>query len=347
MTDVSDTLRAHLQQPETGWSMGGFGAIAEFHQDSGEPALVDDAQSLARATTRGGLRIELTPDVIPIAYEGLSKNADRWVHGVAFCMPAEQANMSQRTTLSELGPDEAAVREEDRSAVLFDLGLSALGGSCRAVDFCIRTSDAALIDTLRSVAGRSLFEHGNPAMAAILASHPHRIALTRLGRVEVYQKIGGSETGGKSPPGPHTHILPKLMRSGRTHSANVPVREKLIPCLMMFPGNPLATGMGEDRSFDPGLHDGFEALMNKWGSPEQMRVKRAAKESLSSGGVANNFREPDTRAGRVALRVLCRQLRADPRSSVDRRSLDLWRARFDAGAEPDDADETGADGNRL
>jgi hypothetical protein len=38
---LRDVVRGLLANPETGWSMGSFGAIAEFHQDAGEMPLVD------------------------------------------------------------------------------------------------------------------------------------------------------------------------------------------------------------------------------------------------------------------------------------------------------------------
>ncbi|MCW5712669.1 hypothetical protein [Shinella sp.] len=54
---------------------------------------------------------------------------------------------------------------------------------------------------LRANAGRSLFDPGNPASDAMRRAYPHRVALTRIGRIEVFQKIGGPDTGGVSPDG--------------------------------------------------------------------------------------------------------------------------------------------------
>lgn len=70
------------------------------------------------------------------------------------------------------------------------------------VHFSSRTADPRLIDVPSNAEGKSLFEPGNPAMPAIQAAHPHRAAVTRIGRVEVSQKIGGPDTGDKSPVGP-------------------------------------------------------------------------------------------------------------------------------------------------
>ncbi len=79
----------------------------------------------------------------------------------------------------------------------------------------------------------------NLVMAAILAAHPHRVALSRIGRVEVWQKIGGPDTGGVSLVGPHTHVLQKLLRARRRHLANMPIPGGLVPVVGFHPASPI------------------------------------------------------------------------------------------------------------
>lgn len=53
-TDLSKLIASSLNDSRTGWSMGSFGAIAEFHHVEGDPgALWTDA--FARVTSRGGV----------------------------------------------------------------------------------------------------------------------------------------------------------------------------------------------------------------------------------------------------------------------------------------------------
>ena len=112
-----------------------------------------------------------------------SKSTTRasWSHRVSLCLPQAGCAMNGRTVLTALGPDIQALREEDRQATLFDLGLGAL-----QVDVCIRVADPKVTAELLSHAGRPLFEPGNPAMSVILASSPHRVFASRLGRIEVF-----------------------------------------------------------------------------------------------------------------------------------------------------------------
>ena len=184
-------LGDQLADASVQWSLGTLGAIAEFMRDADElVTLARAASSLSATTARGGIRIDLRAEMRLHASE--TAVGESWSHRVALCLPAESCAMSRRATLTELGPDGEALRDADRSAVLFDLGFG-----CLQVDACIRSSDAEVLAQLRKHLGRSVFEPGNPATSVILASHPHRVFVARLGRMEVYQPI--PPTGGKSP----------------------------------------------------------------------------------------------------------------------------------------------------
>ncbi len=337
--DLAGLLTGSLADAGAGWNMGGFGAIAEFHQDPGEPAIVDHPDALSRATARGGIRIDpaMVSTIVPLAYEMLSPRAHRWTHGIALCLPDDIARMHERTVLTDLGADRDALREEDRSARLFDMGLGV-----RQCDFCIRTQDAELIDILDQAAGRSLFEAGNPAMAAILKAHPHRVALTAIGRVEVYQKIGGPETGGVSPPGPHTHVLPKLLRSGRTHAANLPLPPDLVPCGNLHPANPVITPLGDDRAFDGAAHAAFQHWLSTFGRPEVVTAKERVQAAVSAGEAPEAFAEPATRAERAGVRVALRQLSRMAEQHNDAAlvgRLNTWRSVHDRTSSTEEIDQ--------
>lgn len=338
--DLRETLMEAVQDWRAGWSVGSFGAIAEFHQDEGETLEFDAPADLTRATARGAIRIDLLDGARPVAFESLSPRPHRWSHGVALCLPENKAARSERRqTLTELGPDKQAIRAQDRSGLLFDMGLDQ-----PQIDFCVRTQDPVLIETLRRCLGRSVFEPDNPAMAAILEAHPHRVANSNLGRVEVFQPIGGPDTGGVSPPGPHTHVLPKLLRTGRTHSANTPIPDGWTPCAMLHPANPVIGPLGEDLDFDQGAFDAFQDLVEVWAAPGHAETKRATLERLVSGAAPDSVAEPGTRVERSALRLALRQQAriAEARGDASRlAAVNEWRRRFDAQAIKDDGDPHG------
>src|SRR6201999_4030892 len=104
-----------------------------------------------------------------------------------------------------------------------------------------------------------------------LKAQPHRVILSPLARVEVYAPI--PQPGGKSPDGPHTHLLPKLLASRRTHAANAPIPEGFQPVLMLHPRSPWRDGMGMRTDFDPALDAVFEALLADFGLAEDRAVR--------------------------------------------------------------------------
>lgn len=318
MTDcghVERLVRDHLDDPESSFSMGSLGAIAEFHRDRDEPAIRDGPIVV---TARGAIRVVRDGRVVARAYESPSSHRSRWRHGVVLCLPEACAAGAVRSALTEIGPDRDAVREQDRGAVLFDMGLGA-----RNVDFCIRTADETLIRLLRAHAGRSVLEPGSRVMPALLDASPHRIAITRLGRIEVYQPIGRVRT----PEGPHTHVLPKLLASGRTHTTAIPVPEGHLPCLDLYPAHPALGPDGRDKPFDAKAHAAFQALLAVWGAAAHRHEKERALRAISDETPPGAYEPPDTRMGRAALRVALRQLRAA--GERDSPVLRSWAERFD------------------
>lgn len=304
MTDLRDVLKDHLVDARAGWSMGSFGAVAEFHQDWGEYLEADAPTMFVRATPRGAMRLnaDMVEQIVPVAYETLSAKPHRWNHGLALCLPERDSAMEVRKVLTELGADAEAVRSTDRRAVLFDIGLSL--SQC---DFCIRTGDADLIALLRAQAGRSLFEPGNPVSGALMAAHPHRVALTRIGRIEVFQKIGGPETGGVSPAGPHTHLLPHLLKSGRTHSANTPIPKYHVPLGYLHPANPVMDTLGQDLKFDIDAHARFQALFERLARPDLPILRKAVLDGLARRMEPDQFPAQSDRFSRATVRITLRQ----------------------------------------
>lgn len=325
--DLTGRLAALLRDPACGWSMGSFGAIAEFHHVAGDPP-PHPAPPGTVLTGRGGLRLHDLSAVTPIAWEALSPRPHRWQQGVALCLPETATGTARRDVLTELGPDRAALRETDRDAILFDMGLDQ-----PQVDFCIRTADPDLIARLRRDCGQSVF--ASSAMAAILPAHPHRVALTGIGRIEVFQKIGGPDTGGLSPTGPHTHVLPQLLRGKRSHSANLPIPPGLIPVAGVHPESPVMDILGADRDFDADAFDRFQSLLADWGDAERLRLKAQVWAALAAGQGPEGFAPPGDRHARAALRIALRQA---ARRGDRAPRLDDWRAAFDRDGAPSDAD---------
>ena len=63
-----DLLQREISNPETQWSLGTFGAIAEFSRDPDEPVrLVASAETVSAVTARGGIALQPHAAIRPFA----------------------------------------------------------------------------------------------------------------------------------------------------------------------------------------------------------------------------------------------------------------------------------------
>ena len=304
-----------LRQADTAWSVGSFGAVAEFMRDPDEPVrFCRGGNVLSAVTARGGVRVSTHVGLRLIASE--SPTADAWTHRVALCLPREFCAMNTRRELTEIGPDADAIRAEERGGALFDLGLGLL-----QIDACVRTSDPIVAASLRRHVGKSVFAADSGAMGVLLNANPHRVFVSRVGRVEVFEPIPPPD--GKSPDGPHTHLLPKLLAHGRTHAATEPVPNNWVPCAHCYPPNPVRDGQGRSRSFDAQCHDAFQAMLEQYGDLERLVLKKRLIQAVGAGHEPFAITTDGDRFGRATVRVTLRQLQASgPRSAV----LAAWLA---------------------
>jgi hypothetical protein len=309
-------IAASLADPRTAWSMGSFGALAEFMRDADEPAEVD---ACSVRTARGAIRIDWHERARAFAYEVPSADGRGWRHGIALCLPADDAKAAGRTLLTELGPDARALAAGDRDAVVFDLGLG-----LAQTDLCVRTADAAMLAALRAHAGERLLAPASGFARELAARSPHRVACTALGRIEVYQPIPPADA--RTPEGPHTHLLPDLIASGRAHAADVPIPAGWLPCAEIHPPAALRDALGRAQPFDGAAHRAFQALLGRFGDPAALDVKARVWRAVRAGKGPEAAPTRLDRAGRAARRVALRQLiPLDGDSPV----LAAWRKAFD------------------
>lgn len=322
LSETTALIAEHLENLGTQWSLGTFGGIAEFSRHRGEEVTVDlSREGLSAVTPRGGIRLSPRDGLKAFASESIGRLG--WNHRVSLCLPEQACAMHRRQLFTEVGPDEAPLREKDRGAILFDLGLDAL-----QTDLCVRVADRAVAAELRSCLGRPVFAPDNPAMQIILAANPHRVFISRLGRAEVYQPIPAAS--GTSPHGPHTHVLPKLLQHRRTHAATEPVPEGFVPCAHIYPEHPIRDAFGRERTFDHTCHRVFQDLLSRFGSPGIAALKLRIATLVEAGQAPDGVSIPPGRAARTAVRLALRQLKAAGHASP---ALSRWLVMHDRADE--------------
>jgi hypothetical protein len=327
MPALETILASQLADPDSHWGLGSFGAIAEFTRDHEEPVTLDLA-ALTALTPRGGIRIVPRADGRLFAFETAAGTS--WSQNVALCLPPDAAAMHRRAVLTEIGPDPEALRDEDKHSVLFDLGLG-----IAHIDACVRVRDATAIEQMRTQVGKNVFAPDSSAMRIVLAIQPHRVFMSRCGRIEVYQPIPPPD--GRSPEGPHTHVLPKLLGAGRSHAATEPIPEGWVPCLSIYPAHPAKDALGRAKPFQRTRHDAFQALLRSYGDPETLRLKTQVTAALA-GGEAPPLLDSGDRFARACIRIALRQAQA---SGLQSPALALWRDHTERPGSQDRSDISG------
>ena len=310
---LAELIADHFAQPGAAFSIGCFGALAEYH-DSTSPIVAGNGE-LSAVGARGAFRLVAHAGLAAFAYETLAAADDAWQCGIALVADTGHGGPARRV-LSELGPDTGALRAGDRTALLFDLGIGAPN-----VDYCIRTADPALIAYLRGHCGERVIETGHSVLEQLIETSPARVALSAAGRIEVYQRIDRHAT----PRGPHTHLLPALLASGRTHAANIPLPAGHLPFATLHPPHPLHDAEGARASFDPGRFSRFETLLADHGLPGYAAEKARLRAAIAAGMTPSAYVPPRSRPGRLALRIALRQLLHAPPPTGD---AGAWLAHF-------------------
>jgi hypothetical protein len=322
-----DLLHEQMADADTQWSLGTFGGIAEFSRSRDERvALTQSATGASAVTARGGIAIKLSDGCRPFAFECITRTG--WSQRVALCLPVDGCAMNRRAVLTELDADHEALKPEHRASIMFDLGIGAL-----QADLCVRFDDYDAVAQLRRYTGRSLFEPANPAMGLLLQANPHRVFISRIGRIEVYQPIPLASD--KSPDGPHTHVLPKLLKSGRSHAATEPIPQGWIPCAHLYPKHPVCGGT-DSGSFDVAGHASFQRMIGSFGLPDSLAIKRRVVDAIKADALPSALAIAQDRRARANVRIALRQLKAAGMASP---ALQAWIAKFDHAAIGDDEDE--------
>ena len=262
--DARATLASLLRDPGTGWSLGVPGAIAEFFHGDGDAYNVHAPEDLVVATGRGAIHIHPRPGIRPIAYDAPSQRGDGRRRGLVVALPARAARMAGPEGLADLGPDAGAVRERDRNSALFDLGLPT-----DRIRACVRTDDRNLAERLRKMSGMSALAPGGALGRAIVEASPHRIFMSALGRIEVYQPIPKSRDDAHLLDGPHTHLLPGLF-GGEEDAPWAPLAPPTHAiCLQAHPPHPPLDRQGGWTPLDRDAHERFRRLLGRWGATER------------------------------------------------------------------------------
>ena len=245
--DLLQVVHDYLTDPETRWPIAGMAGVPATQGESPETRL--DYAGGQVLTARGAIRITLPSNTRLVPCEAPSDDG-LWVQASLLCLPADEAAMSERPGLTELGFDLLAARPEDRLGVLFDLGT----GPPEA-EFCVRTADPGLLAFLKSRIGDDPSSSPD-IMDGIREARADHVIQSRLGRIESFG----------TAPAPVEHMdcfpPPEGWRAG----------------LAFISPQRMADGDMDLATFET-----FRILQNSFADPAFARLRQSVAEAVRAG----------------------------------------------------------------
>lgn len=209
------------------WVAGVVAAVAEFSARPAASVEVDvQGDTIVARTPGGALSFRVDHHVRALTFEAGDVRLDR--SRIVLAVKRERGRLDMADALTDLGQDVRALDPTARTAHLFDMELGR-----KEARFCVRLGQGPTETAMRGALG-SAFPESLPKIGpALLTESPVRVVETALGRIEVSTPI--PPPGGTSPAGPHTHLLPDHLATGRALPAGFDLPRAYLPGAMFYP----------------------------------------------------------------------------------------------------------------
>jgi hypothetical protein len=150
------------RQPNNGWSIGVYGAVAEFvTRNAMIPGIEIGEDGLILRTSGGSLRLHPPPGTRMFELVDAAGKVQRRV----LALHRSRLRAMLASGVTELGADEEAIGPGHRTERLFDLGVTR-----SVIRFCVRTGEASLIAALQRANGLDALDPTIGLVPVLLAS---------------------------------------------------------------------------------------------------------------------------------------------------------------------------------
>ncbi|MTH95767.1 DUF1289 domain-containing protein [Roseibium sp. RKSG952] len=227
--DIRNFVLRSLSDGRGTWVAGVVGAVGEFTAAPGQAVRAEHDGEVIVSSTRGaGLRFRIDDNVRALTFEAKETPLER--SRIVLAVKQERGHPDIAHTLTALGPDLDAVAVSDRDAHVFDLGMGR-----KEARFCVRAGPGETREALSSATGSAFPDNLGLIAPALLANSPARVIETALGRIEILTPI--PPPGGQSPLGPHTHLLPAHLATGKAMPAGMDLPGAYLPGAIFYPAD--------------------------------------------------------------------------------------------------------------
>ncbi len=289
MNDILKTLGTYLKENDYAVSIGGVGAIAEYENPIFQLEETETLLTISSKNKNGAMKAKISQDFRVVAKEILSNKSRLWNQEIIINSIEHNSVKATGGVLRELGKDANPLEEHHKDHILFDLGVG-----LRNSLFCIRTCHDELIALMRGYIGKKITTTQHPILEAIVDVSPTRVVSSKIGRIEVYQKISRVRT----PKGPHTHLLPKLLSLTSKQSEDNSPSTKSLPMITFYPKR-------RSRHDPYGIKScqNFNRLLRIFGDRDYYRAKNLAISGLLKNDLAENLRCFQSSIEKTALKI--------------------------------------------
>ncbi|MGH9934051.1 MAG: DUF6925 family protein [Nitrososphaerales archaeon] len=302
LIDVSINMRS-------AWAIVRDGVVAEFSLvDGDKPVRKLDGNTLTVDTPRAHLQLVFDENIKPIVAETAAYRCSPWVQCVYLCVPEKIARMSVRNVLTHLGSWENGYGE------LWDLGV---GND--SLDACVIAHNSQVHQKLKEKEGHSII-YDSEFLGEIIKLSPPRLFRTKFAHILVKQRIPSK---GEHVDGPHTHLLPSIIRSG-THFP-IPIPDNMRSLIQVDPFGSIIDGNGDYHEWK-GFDDEFQSLLDEY-AENDMLTKKYLEEKiialLKNNDLDSIVKEYSNSEKQDIMRIIMAQIVCDKRLDMEIRKRAL------------------------
>ncbi len=257
-----------MSNPRSAWAIVRNGAVAEFSISAVDDILYHffdpESNLLFADTQKARLRLILDDSIKPVVAETAAYRCSPWSQCVYLCLQDEDARMSCRNSLTHIQSN-----DDEQEGELWDLGI---GND--SLDFCIIVQDIELQQALKKKEGKHIIDDLE-FLKELVKFSPQRLLRTKFASILVKQKI---PTIGEDINGPHTHLLPQIIRNNIKFP--VPIDDNLRPIIQLDPFGSIIDGDGNYYDWAGFEKDPFQSLLSDHGMNKYIHDKWLLRDKI-------------------------------------------------------------------
>jgi len=311
--DIKNLILESAKKNSTSWVIVRSGIVAEFSIVPGDDVKSSfEDNTLKVQTPRASLSLEFDDSISDIVAESGAHGCSPWSQNIHLAIPKDQAQMSCRDKLTFLGN----FKEDSIEGKLWDLGVGN-----KTLDACIiADSDTHLLLQQRE----DQYILDDPKFLRELIQHsPVRLFKSKFASILVKQKIPLSESD--EIDGPHTHLLPPIIR--RRKQVLSPIPDHMESIIQVNPFVSVIDGNGQFYKWNGFEDDKFQELLQKHGdesyTSRKNQLLQKILDCINSENTQQVFEIYKDEKNQDAIRIILAQIVCDETHDKDTRQKTL------------------------